>query len=92
MPSALDRTLPPCLEVRKVESTLSALGAGWYHWKVDDVAGEIRGALEPYRSSTASEPLPRVLLYTPALTLQQSTREEQDQMIVSLVLVRAPSA
>ena len=52
------------------------------------MAGEIRGALQPYRSSTASAPLPRVLLYTPALTLQQSTRAEQDQMILSLILAR----
>lgn len=62
--------------------------AGWYHWRVDDVAGEIRGALEPYRASTARVPLPRVLLYTPALTLHQSTQEEQNQMILSLILVR----
>lgn len=66
--------------------------AGWYHWKVDDVVAEMRGALQPYRSSTVSAPLPRVLLYTPALTLQQSTREEQDQMIFSLILVRASRA
>ena len=52
------------------------------------MAAEMRGVLEPFRSSTEREPLPRVLLYTPALTLRQSTRKEQDQMLFSLILVR----
>lgn len=46
------------------------------------------GALQPYLASTPSNPLPKVLLYTPALTLANSSLEEQSTMIFNLILVR----
>lgn len=61
--------------------------AGWYHWKADEVAGQMNGALQPYLASTPETPHPRVLLYTPALTLANSTLEEQTTMIFNLILV-----
>ena len=49
----------------------------------------MRGAQLPYRSSTVDNPLPRVLLYTPAMTLHDITFEQETEMVYNLVLVRS---
>ena len=41
----------------------------------------------PYKSSTKEEPLPRVVAYSPALTMRAITQEQRNEMLVNLMLV-----
>lgn len=52
------------------------------------MSSQMRGGLLPYRTSTLETPMPRVLLYTPALMLRGITQEEHSEMMYNLVLVR----
>ena len=63
------------------------MAAGWYHWKVDDLRAELGVQPAPYLASTSQRPLPRVLAYSPALTLRSSTKEQHNAMLVGLLLV-----
>ena len=51
------------------------------------MSSRMRGGLLPYRTSTLQVPMPKVLLYTPALALHGTTLEEHSEMIFNLVLV-----
>lgn len=41
----------------------------------------------PYHSSTKEQPLPRVVAYSPALTMRVITQEQRNMMLVNLMLV-----
>lgn len=68
---------------------LISVTLGWYHWKLDDISSKMRGVELPYRTSTVAKPMPKVLLYTPALTMQNITYEQMTEMTYNLILVRS---